>query len=231
MNTVDEKVLRKVRKALALAGNNPNESEAQAAMMMAQSLMAKYGIEMSEVENGEQPNREITEDSVTELKQLLWWELNLAVTISNNFKCYAHTTSYGRRKIMFFYGKKTDVTIAKEVYSYARVTLDHLSKNYMKFNSELFGCADKTEKQAIKNDYIAGFLQGLKDMFQEQVEREGWGLILVKDNEVVQAYENRSKGFGKGRKRTRSTANNSQAQQAGYQDGKSFNSDRKVIGD
>ncbi|BAK52936.1 hypothetical protein F373_gp124 [Bacillus phage SP-10] len=44
----------------------------------------------------------------------------------------------------------------------------------------------------IKNDWIKGFLQGLRLQFKEQREqnKEEWGLILVKDEDLVQYYEN-----------------------------------------
>ena len=49
-----EKIIEKIKKALALANNNKNPNEAQAAMLMAQKMMAKYHIEMQEVEEGEE---------------------------------------------------------------------------------------------------------------------------------------------------------------------------------
>lgn len=44
-----EKIIEKIKKALALANNNKNPNEAQAAMLMAQKMIAKYYIEMQEV--------------------------------------------------------------------------------------------------------------------------------------------------------------------------------------
>ena len=44
-----EKIIEKIKKALALANNNKNPNEAQAAMLMVQKMMAKYHIEMQEV--------------------------------------------------------------------------------------------------------------------------------------------------------------------------------------
>ena len=39
-----EKILEKIEKLLALAGNNPSENEAISAALKAQELMAKYKI-------------------------------------------------------------------------------------------------------------------------------------------------------------------------------------------
>ena len=43
-----ERILEKIRRALALAGDNPNEHEALAAALKAQELMAKYNIDISQ---------------------------------------------------------------------------------------------------------------------------------------------------------------------------------------
>ena len=50
---VNELVLTKVRKLLALAGNNPNQAEAFAAMAKAQALMAEHAIALGDVETQE----------------------------------------------------------------------------------------------------------------------------------------------------------------------------------
>lgn len=63
-----EKIIEKIKKALALANNNKNPNEAQAAMLMAQKMMAKYHIEMQELEEAEEP--EIQQDGVEIKKEV-----------------------------------------------------------------------------------------------------------------------------------------------------------------
>lgn len=46
---MEEKIIKKIEKLFALAGNNPNEKEAEAALLKAQKLMAEYGIEQSQL--------------------------------------------------------------------------------------------------------------------------------------------------------------------------------------
>ena len=53
-----EKILKKIENLLALAGNNPSENEAIAAALKAQELMAKYNIELADIE-GETPKDNI----------------------------------------------------------------------------------------------------------------------------------------------------------------------------
>lgn len=74
---------------------------------------------------------------------------------------------------------------------------------------------------ALRNDYIAGFLSGLADKFKEQVESNEWGLILVKDADVQQAYDNLNL------RTTRATSakalGDQHARASGYKQGKAFN--------
>lgn len=42
----------------------------------------------------------------------------------------------------------------------------------------------------IENDYALGFIYGLQEKFEEQKRNnQEWGLVLVKDKEVVEAHE------------------------------------------
>lgn len=48
-----EKILNKIKNLLDLANNNPNENEAIAAALKAQELMAKYNIELDQLDSKE----------------------------------------------------------------------------------------------------------------------------------------------------------------------------------
>lgn len=80
------------------------------------------------------------------------------------------------------------------------------------------------DASGIKNDYMQGFLNGLEAQFKEQVEanKAEWGLVLVKDKEVVEYYDKLNLRSG-----TRSSAKASgdrEARGAGFQQGKSWSS-------
>ena len=59
-----EKILEKIEKLLALAGNNPSEKEAISAALKAQELMAKYNIELADLE-GKSLEQNIVEETYT----------------------------------------------------------------------------------------------------------------------------------------------------------------------
>ena len=56
-----EKILNKIKNLLDLANNNPNENEAIAAALKAQELMAKYNIELDQLDEKKE-TREIVKE-------------------------------------------------------------------------------------------------------------------------------------------------------------------------
>lgn len=75
---INEELLKKIQNLFNLAENNPNENEAQTALLTAQKLMAKNGIEESEIsKHAPAKAKEVLEDSVIDWKRITWWEKNL----------------------------------------------------------------------------------------------------------------------------------------------------------
>jgi hypothetical protein len=58
------KIIETIKKLFALAGNNPNEHEAQAAALKAQRMMAKYHINATQVSVEEKTTDDISEKNV-----------------------------------------------------------------------------------------------------------------------------------------------------------------------
>lgn len=228
-NTEENKIniiIRKVRKALALAKDTPSDSESQTAMLLAQKMMAEHSLSMSDIEiASDKPSQKVTNDSVVEAGRIHWWQKTLSTIIADNFRCYAIIYKGMGSSKMVFLGKENDVELAKEVYMFAEAMIKSLSKDYVKGRGIK---GNRAYTQAIKNDYITGFLKGLKDKFKEQVEKEGWGLVLVKDTDLVKHYNEL------GTKKSRSSSSHlrrgdDDAVNSGYNDGKRFDQNRKHI--
>ena len=82
----EEKIIQTIRKILELSKNNPSEEEAKSAALKAQEMLAKYHIDMREVEAIDLD----TVDSIEEVKVNLpakKWNYKLATIIANNFRC------------------------------------------------------------------------------------------------------------------------------------------------
>lgn len=112
-----EKVLKKIENLLALAGNNPSENEALAAALKAQELMAKYNIELAEVE-GQDKSEEIVKEEYAPKANCHYvrkWRYTLANIIARNFCCKTYVVN---RETTVFYGYAKDAKIAVEVFKF-----------------------------------------------------------------------------------------------------------------
>lgn len=221
----DKNIITKVEKLLALAGNNPSEAEAQAAMLKAQKLMAEHNLDMAKVKEHSQEKAQEKKEAVTEYFEGYHntnWAIQLAKVICENFRCnLLRAPRYG----LVFIGLKEDVAICKAVFSFAAQTMD---KNMTKLRRQYRKQGLPTD--GISGDYAAGFIAGLRDKYKEQVEKNNWGLILVKDALVEQKTKDLTNPRGKphsGKKLNRS--GDMGLYTKGYQDGKNLGTDQKAI--
>ena len=217
----DKNIISKIEKLLALAGNNPSETEAQAAMLKAQQLMAEHNLDMAQFQDKPQEKKE----AVTEYFKgyhNTGWAISLARVICDNFRCnLLRAAGYG----LVFVGLKEDVAICKAVFTFASNTLD---KNMMKLRRQYRNQGLPTD--GISGDYAAGFIAGLKAKYKEQVEKNNWGLILVKDALVEQKTQDiidPKRKAHSGKKLNRS--GNMGLYTKGYLDGKNLGADQKAI--
>lgn len=218
---MNEKIISRIEKLLALAGNNPSAEEAQEAMMKAQEMMAKYNLDLSQIKNPSPENKEAVHDYVKGYYNTAW-ALSLARVICDNFRCnLLRASGYG----LVIIGLKEDVEICKTVFLFAANVLD---KNMAKLRRQYRKKGLSTE--GISGDYSVGFIAGLKAKYQEQVKREGWGLVLVKDFAVekyTQEITNPNKKGSSGRKLP--ISGNSELYFKGYRDGKTLGNPHECL--
>lgn len=211
-----EKVLDKVRKMLALAGNNPSEEEAQSAMLLAQKLMVKHNLTMDDVEV---PNeeKEVTEETVTGFTRTPWWYKSLGSIIAGNFKCECFYRNRNGQSSVRFLGLAEDVQIAKEIYKYAFDSINYHARKYVRRVRDNGG-----NTKGVRNDFVVGYLEGLKAKFEEQKEanKEDWGLVLVLDPAVQDVLDNMK--FTKSKPSRATRQGNAEAYSSGYKHGNSF---------
>lgn len=169
------KIKDKIQKLLNLAGNNPSEEEAKAALLKAQKLMAKYNLTSVEAEGEE------IEYSLEGCDVRAHARYNaLAVVIANSFgvKCIIVN-----RKIHFF-GRKAMAEAAMEAFKFAihvmRVNARHLAISK--------GMEPKTEGwAAFFTTYASGFVAGIKDDLDAQCK----ALAIVVPEDVNTEFGNR----------------------------------------
>ena len=231
---VNEKMLKKIQGLLeTTVENGASAEESQSAIMMAQRLMAKYNIEMRDIEvAGEGVSVEpITGDALTS-KKLNWWEKVLSVVVAENFRCMSYTRSNGSTRSVVFLGEPNDVEIAKSVYNFALTQLEHYAKQYRRkrraaYKKE-FGTTAGFDGTAIRNDYMDGYISGLKSKLREQLdENEDYALVVQTPDSVVKAFD--AMQFRTDRVGARG-AGDAEAKATGYKQGKQFASPVGSIG-
>lgn len=214
-------IISKIEKLLALAGNNPSETEAQAALLKAQQLMAEHNLDMAQFKDQPQEKKEAVVEYFKGYHNT-GWAISLAKVICDNFRCtLMRAAGYG----LVFVGLKEDVAICKAVFTFASQTLD---KNMMKLRKQYRKQGLPTD--GISGDYAAGFVAGLKARYQEQVEKNNWGLVLVKDalvEQKAQAIKDPKAKARSGKKLNRS--GDPGLYTKGYLDGKSLGDNQKAI--
>ncbi len=177
-----EKILEKIKKLFELSRNNPSEEEAKSAALKAQELLAQYHIDYAEVEN-------IDLDKIEEIDEVnvdipaKKWKYELAKIIAPNFRCKHF---YHGKKILVFYGHKTDATVAAETFKYLFNVGNQLG-NRLYYEAK---CAYE-DTTNVYNSCVSGFCQGVKDALAEQSK----ALMVIVPEDVKEKYADYSRGF------------------------------------
>lgn len=212
---------------LSLGENNSNENEAQSAILKAQKMMAKHGLSMGEVEFSENGKENgVEEINLTKFYNIKRWHWELADIIASNFRCiwYKSRPKDGKRSIKFI-GLKEDLEIAKAVYFFAVESIEYFKTlDMIKFKRQN---RDKKYGKGDENDYINGYLKGLKEKLAEQKAKKEFALVLVTPQEVKDRAKER--GLISKKARPVKSAGNKDAFNKGYKRGKAFEYGSKTI--
>lgn len=204
-----EKMMEKIKNLLDLANNNPNENEAIAAALKAQELMAKYDIELDQLDDKTE-NREIVEEIYRNngKHDMKKWRYGLANIIAKNFRCKNYFI--GRQDVVF-YGYKEDAKIAVQVFSYLYEIGNKLAfKKY--YEEKKQGHSTK----GVMNTYLIGFRDGIKS----DLEKQCTALMIVTPQEVTEAFNERTKSFKSMTNRVKTLGRNNSIYNDGFTDGK-----------
>ena len=214
-----EKILEKIEKLLALAGNNPSENEAISAALKAQELMAKYNIELADLE-GKSLEQNIVEETYTPKANCHYvrkWRYTLSQIIAKNFCCKTYSIN---RDAIAFYGYEKDAKIAVEVFKFLFETGNKLANRYyLKCKKE------GRDTKGVLNTYLIGFCDGIKEVLDKQCT----ALMIVVPKEVEEAYTEHSKNFRR-MNTSLTTSSDGRAYSEGKTDGKATATARSIEG-
>lgn len=152
-----DKIADKIQKLLALAGNNPSEAEAQAALLKAQALIAKYNIDMESIEEAPEYKYELITTTVKS------HQLNnqLGHILANAFACKIIIVG---SKISFF-GRSDNVRAVSSAMEFAFKVMRRGGNKATRDNGYIPGHQGAAH---FYNSYVIGFLNGLKDVLDAQ---------------------------------------------------------------
>ena len=207
-----EKMVDKVRKLLALAGNNPEEGEAKTALMMANKLIAQYNLDLSE-ETGEKIEYVIlsAKHSNNEGYRTL-----LASVIAPSFRCKVVLVG----SIVHFFGRKQDAESCVEVFKYVSRVAHNIG-----LRLERKARQEGKNTHGVANSYWRGFVAGINRELSEQCR----ALMVVVPEDVKDEFASRFEGCKPYRGGMRRTGYDDNAYTQGVQDGQHSMRTRKEI--
>jgi hypothetical protein len=222
---MSEKIIEKIKKALALAANNPSEEEAKSAALKAQELMAKYGIAQADIDDITEQEIEKIEEVQVNVGAAKAWKFYLADVIARNFRC--RTFFYGRR-IVVFYGYSTDAQIAAETFKFLFAIGHKLADREMRKTLRWYHSKGLSAQVAgIYNSFTAGFCNGIAEVLDKQCT----ALMIVMAQEVKESYELRSANFKQANLGAKLDSNfDYEVYQKGIQSGRNTMSARSIEG-
>lgn len=178
---MDNKIISKVQNLLELAYDAPNDEEGQTALLMAQKLMVKHNLSMSDIKTS-QKNDNIGETVGHWEYRIVWWKEKLAAILGENFRCKTIRRRLVEKGItqMIFFGYDTDAELCTKVYEGALLYLDYRLKR-------LFPTVSKARWKDYKKSYLLGFLDGLDQRFKNQTQSsEEFALMVQVPAEVLE---------------------------------------------
>lgn len=177
---MNDKIILKVQNLLELAYDAPNDEEGQSALLMAQKLMVKHNLAMSDIQKIHKNN--IGETVAASEYRMVWWKEKLAGILGANFRCKV----IRRRKVdegitkMIFFGYDSDAEYCTKVYEGAVLYLEYRLKR-------LFPTITKARWKDYKKSYLFGFLTGLNERFEKQTQSsEKFALMVQVPTEVLE---------------------------------------------
>lgn len=172
--------LETIKNLLELAKRSDNISEAESAMQKAQLLALKEGVDLKDVGEREEEKKKVVHWTIPQkTKSVPYWRIGLAMIIAENFrvKAYQSYTGFGKESVIKVVGNEDDVEIFKVMFDYAETCIEIFFKKYL---SETKKSREMTRHDSLvlRNSYTEGFLVGIKEALERNVECYALSLSL-----------------------------------------------------
>jgi hypothetical protein len=223
MSDID-KVIERVKKLLALAGNNTSSAEATTAAALANKLIEEHRLSIADLENKEGSFIEpIVEDEgyIYQSGRITQWRASLVRILTHQYGCVHWndcTWESGRQVSRYrLIGKKSDIELVNFMYSWLSTECTRLSTAEAKGRGRVFVAS-----------YCEGFVDGINIQFKAsriQAQATATSAAIVKIDARVKESEEAMYGMHKNLRTVKSKSysqRDSQAFGVGQQRGKAM---------
>lgn len=216
----DDKIVQRIKKIMNIAREGTIH-EKEVALYQAQRLMAKHRISELDIRDNEKEEVLEIESSLNCRKET--WK-HLAQVIADNFRCRVFYRAYSKTRVAsVFVGYEYDSEVGKEVFESAYQFAELESNAIASFHSRNYGTA-----VGVRDEYIVGFIEGLKKGFEDQIElTTDYSIMVVVPEEVNDhmACKVMSENFPKSIRTRRN--GDAHVYRSGYNNGVAFSQNRK----
>jgi hypothetical protein len=173
---IDQKIINKLQKLLALSASD-NENEAAVAMGMAEALMKEHNVALADVALDGSEARVESEVVVGRNKRAQTWETWLGTEIAHTFHGQAICSKRADGWIFTFIAGKTDLIIILDLYERLKANIARMSKNYVDRVSQ----TEPTNHNKLYHSYRMGVVYTIKKRLAQLKKN-------TEPNEVRNAY-------------------------------------------
>ena len=198
-----EEMIEKIQKLLSLAGNNPSEAEAAAALRKAQELMAKYSLSASEASGKTYKYTSLPCHHYHNVAV----RFPLATIISKSFRCKSILVG----ETIHMFGREEDAKAAVECFNFCYAWMQRVGNKLIAEAREKTGTA-----KGVFNSYAAGVLKGLTTSLEEGCT----ALAIVVPEDVTKSFEKTYKNLGSCKRSMQFSEFDGAAYTKGLKDGK-----------
>lgn len=190
---MNDALINRLKKLLALAGNNSNQAEAEAAMAKAQKIAIEHNIDLAMIGNSQAENEtEIICDKMEFGQRLPTVSAYVEIILKRffNVRVIRSGGRIGGRKLIFV-GKRDDVDAAKYIYTWLAETMVTCWHKYKR---------DLSVPLRHKQSYLIGFHTGLAsklesnrrsteaDRLKNDADKNKYALAVVNLQKQIQNF-------------------------------------------
>lgn len=224
-----ETVIAKIQKLLALAGNNPNENERNAAMERAHRMLAQHNLELADVQK-RATQQSFTVDNVEQHETTIVSSASSDMIVMGVCKLY-YTACYRAERRYTIYGTPENIQATIAIATWLIKAIDNEAKRYpggVSRNSFKRGAARAVYDNAVRLAKREAEPSTIGTTAQE--DKQSFALMVVR-NTLVKANEEYAKTKLNLRKgAARRHRNDYGAYAAGHSYGSGLNLGRQIAG-